>query len=187
MKRKRKRPPLKLSVSAANGKQQRVVRVDRGEVFHVDRIDTDSDRSRQHYINRLAATLERDPAELAFLHKSLVRKAEEADKVVEAVATKAALDLANESLAAASDSRDLPEIDPRRIVRPERFIVPEANGLTVPILTSADGKPVGKWVNYIHYADGHREPLPVVASHQSRRCRIIVRPPAACSTRDRRR
>jgi hypothetical protein len=160
MKRRRKGPKFKVSVSAADGKQQRVVRVDRGEVFHVDRFDTDSDRSRRRFINRLADMLGRDPAKLAFLHKALVHKAEEADKAVEAAANEAALDTAKQSLAAAPDSRDLSEIDPGRIVRPERFIVPEANGLTVPILTSADGKPIGKWVNYILHADGRRERCP---------------------------
>lgn len=49
------------------------------------------------------------------------------------------------------------ELERYDIVRPERFITPEVNGLAVPVLGVADGKPIGRWRVYLHWADGKRE------------------------------
>lgn len=48
------------------------------------------------------------------------------------------------------------EIDASRIVRPERFITAEVSGLAVPTVTAIAGKPAGRWVWYLHWADGRR-------------------------------
>ena len=49
------------------------------------------------------------------------------------------------------------ELDVSRIVRPERFVVPEVSGLTVAVPTLCDGRPVGRWMLYLRWADGTRE------------------------------
>lgn len=49
------------------------------------------------------------------------------------------------------------EIDVSRVVRPERFITSDFNGLTVPAMTLCDDKPAGRWLLYFAWADGRRE------------------------------
>ena len=53
------------------------------------------------------------------------------------------------------------EIDASRIIRPERFIVPEASGLAVPTMTTAGDKVQGRWQLFIRWASGKRERRPL--------------------------
>ncbi len=50
-----------------------------------------------------------------------------------------------------------PELDLSRIVRPERFIAPAVSGLAVPLFAEIAGRPVGRWVLMLQWADGRRE------------------------------
>lgn len=61
---------------------------------------------------------------------------------------------------ASSDAESF-EVDPGCIVRPERFILPEVSGLTVPTVTIRDGKPAGQWKLYLRWANGQREEMPL--------------------------
>lgn len=56
------------------------------------------------------------------------------------------------------------EIDVSQIVRPERFIVPEVSGLAVPTRVIDDGRPAGRWLLYLRWADGRRECRPMGAT-----------------------
>ncbi|MDA1055007.1 MAG: hypothetical protein O3C40_31680 [Planctomycetota bacterium] len=56
-----------------------------------------------------------------------------------------------------TDAAELPEIDTSRIVRPERFISPEVSSLAIPTMTELDGRPVGRMLLYLRWADGRRE------------------------------
>ncbi len=49
------------------------------------------------------------------------------------------------------------ELDVSRIVRPERFIVPEVSGLSVATPILINGKPAGRWRLYLCWANGKRE------------------------------
>jgi hypothetical protein len=55
--------------------------------------------------------------------------------------------------------QDLPELDTTAIIRPERFIRLEVSGLAVPTMAVASGRPVGRWLLYLQWADGRRELL----------------------------
>ena len=59
---------------------------------------------------------------------------------------------------------DAAEIDVSRLVRPERFILPEVCGLAVPTMMVIGDKPVGRWALHLQWADGRRErrPMPQV-------------------------
>lgn len=59
---------------------------------------------------------------------------------------------------------ELPEIDTSRIVRPERFIAPEVSALAIPTMTESDGRPVGRMLLYLRWADGRRESLAMPTS-----------------------
>lgn len=52
---------------------------------------------------------------------------------------------------------DLQELDAGHIVRPERIITPELSALAVPTMTTRDGRPVGRWLQYLRWPDGRRE------------------------------
>lgn len=55
------------------------------------------------------------------------------------------------------DLADQPEIDVSRIIRPERFILPEVSGIAIPKLTAVGDRVVGRWQWYLRWADGTRE------------------------------
>jgi len=52
---------------------------------------------------------------------------------------------------------DAAEIDVSRLIRPERFILPEVSGLAVPTMMVIGDKPVGRWLLHLQWADGRRE------------------------------
>jgi hypothetical protein len=83
-------------------------------------------------------------------------------KLVDAELLRLAADLAGRADATPLDASHLGEIDVSSIVRPERFIRPEVSGLTVPTMADLAGKPVGRWLTYLRWADGRRQcrPLP---------------------------
>jgi hypothetical protein len=83
-------------------------------------------------------------------------------KAVDAELLRLAADLASRPEAKPVDASQLGEIDVSSIVRPERFIRPEVSGLTVPTMADLAGKPVGRWLTYLGWADGRRQcrPLP---------------------------
>jgi hypothetical protein len=58
---------------------------------------------------------------------------------------------------AAQQAGDLPEIDVRRVVRPELFHTATVSGLTVPIINDAGGKLLARWRTYLRWASGKRE------------------------------
>lgn len=69
-------------------------------------------------------------------------------------------ELTADSAAPATDVADA-EIDVSAVVRPERFIRSEVSGLAVPTTTQIDGKPVGRYMLYLRWADGRREARPL--------------------------
>jgi len=50
-----------------------------------------------------------------------------------------------------------PEVDLSRIIRPERFILPEGNGVAIPTMTATGDRVAGRWSLYVRWADGRRE------------------------------
>lgn len=87
------------------------------------------------------------------------------------------LALAAKPIAPAADGA--PEIDVSRIVRPERFILPEVSGLTVPTVAMRDGKPAGRWMLYLRWADGRREVTPLPPSVEIGGKAVFVHPEPA--------
>lgn len=51
-----------------------------------------------------------------------------------------------------------------RIVRPERFILPEVSGISVPTVVDRDGELTGQWRLYLRWATGNRESRPLPRS-----------------------
>lgn len=49
------------------------------------------------------------------------------------------------------------ELDVSCIVRPELFHVPDVSGFAIPTAMITGGKPVGRWLHYLRWADGRRE------------------------------
>lgn len=76
---------------------------------------------------------------------------------VEAELLRLAADLATQHANAPAEAEALIELDVSSIVRPERFITPEVSGLTVPTMMTAAGRPVGRWLLFLRWADGRRE------------------------------
>ncbi len=82
-------------------------------------------------------------------------------EAVESELLKMAADLAAKPESPAADFGDAPELDTSRIVRPERFIMPEVSGVAVPSMTSLGDKVRGRWLLYLRWADGQREKRPL--------------------------
>ncbi|MCC7086399.1 MAG: hypothetical protein IT427_15470 [Pirellulales bacterium] len=146
-------PAIMLSVAPSNGKPQRIVESRAGEVVYRDSFDPNSAASRRRFIAALANKLAVDPAELGAVDGQIIAVADAADAALE-------LALANEaaqSQTAPPTIATYPEVDPSRIVRPERFIAPLASGLSVPVRSEIDGHIVGRWLIYVRHADGRRE------------------------------
>ena len=53
------------------------------------------------------------------------------------------------------------EVDASRIIRPERIITPEVSGFSIPTMTAAGDKVLGRWEAYLRWADGRREKRPL--------------------------
>jgi hypothetical protein len=71
------------------------------------------------------------------------------------------------------------ELGDGRVVRPERFILPDVSGLTVPRRIVRGGEPVSEWMLYLRWQDGRQEamPLPEVLSVGGERVFFSTRPP----------
>jgi hypothetical protein len=77
-------------------------------------------------------------------------------KAVDAELLQLAADLASKPDEPQADA-DAAEIDVSRLVRPERFILPDVSGLAVPTMIVIGDKPAGRWQLYLRWADGRRE------------------------------
>lgn len=56
-----------------------------------------------------------------------------------------------------ADFGELAELDTSRIIRPERFVLPEVSGLAIPTMTPAGDGVAGRWLVYLRWQDGKRE------------------------------
>jgi hypothetical protein len=140
-----------LSVAPANGKPQRVVdaHID-GQSFR-DTFDTNSERSRRRFIDKVAQRFKLDRNDLVGLDLELVELADAADAEVECQAAA----LAASSVAAQAGIG--PELDVSRIIRPERFITPVVSGISVAAIGGDLGQPTPQWRLYLRSASGRRE------------------------------
>jgi hypothetical protein len=75
-------------------------------------------------------------------------------ETIEAEMLRFAADLASKP---ENSQADAAEIDVSRLVRPERFVLPEVCGLAVPTIMLLGDKPVGRWALHLQWADGRRE------------------------------
>lgn len=135
-----------------------------GDVVACERLDLARGKGRQQFIQALRDLLGDDA------HHLLDAEAVERD-----LATAAA------TLAAppkAAPPAEVVELGDGRVVRPERFILPQVSGLTVPRRIVRGGEPVSEWMLYLRWQDGSREamPLPEVLSVDGERVFIAPRP-----------
>jgi len=79
----------------------------------------------------------------------------------------------------AAPPAEVVELGDGRVVRPERFILPDVSGLAVPRRVDRGGEVVSEWMLYLRWQDGRREaiPLPEVLPVGSERIFITPRPP----------
>lgn len=79
----------------------------------------------------------------------------------------------------AAPAEEAVELGDGRVVRPERFILPDVSGLAVPRRILRGGEPVSEWMLYLRWKDGRREslPLPDVLNIGGERVFIAPRPP----------
>lgn len=114
-----------------------------GEVVLLERLDLADPKQRAKFARRLHQKAKIAPAQT---ERELVRFASEW------------IDSHNSD--AETDARqapDAPELDAREIVRPERFILPELSGLSVPAMVPAGDQVIGQWWCYLRWRDGRRE------------------------------
>jgi hypothetical protein len=136
-----------------------------GEVVACERLDLAKGKQRQQFIEDL-----RD------------RLGEDACLLLDAEAVEQQLAAAGADLAAppkAAPPAEVVELGDGRVVRPERFILPDVSGLAVPRRIVRGGEPVSEWMLYLRWRDGRREamPLPEVVSVAGERVFIAPRPP----------
>ncbi len=110
------------------------------EVLALDKLDALSAGARERFANGLCK--DRRGIDRAEVDRHLLRIAHE-------------LQTGKDGQTGRADSAG--ELDISRIVRPERFIVPEVSGLSVATPTLINGKPAGRWRLYLHWTDGKRE------------------------------
>jgi hypothetical protein len=113
----------------------------RGEVVHLDTINLASAKQRQRFVSDVIAKVPALQERCAELEQELLNLS--AQPTDEARPDQAA--------------GDLRELDISRIVRPEQFFTSEVSGLAVPVGVSEGGKPIGKWMLHLRWADGRRE------------------------------
>jgi hypothetical protein len=136
-----------------------------GEVVTCERLDLAKGKERQRFISDL-----RD------------RLGEDAFHLLDAEAVERDLSAMAADLAAppkASPPAEVVELGDGRVVRPERFILPDVSGLAVPRRIVKGGEPVSEWLLLLRWADGRREamPLPEVLTLDGERVFIAPRPP----------
>lgn len=136
-----------------------------GEVVTCERLDLARGKERQKFIETLRDRLGEDAY--------LLLDAE----VVERDLASLAAGLAAPPKAA--PPAEVVELGDGRVVRPERFILPQLSGLTVPRRIVRGGEPVSEWMLYLRWQDGSREamPLPEVLSVDGERVFFSTRPP----------
>lgn len=136
-----------------------------GEVVACERFDLARGKERQQFLDALRDRLGEDACHLL-----------DAGAVEQQLAG-AAADLAAPPPAPAP--ADVVELGDGRLVRPERFILPDVSGLAVPRRIVRGGEPVSEWMLYLRWRDGKREalPLPEVLTVDGEQVFITPRPP----------
>jgi len=110
------------------------------EVIEVEKLDATKPKQRQAFV------------------ETLCNGCPEVDaKALCAALLSIAAELASKPDPAVVDLDALPEIDVSHILRPERLITADVSGLSVPTMTMQDGRPVGRWLLYLRWANGRRE------------------------------
>jgi len=135
-----------------------------GEVVACEKFDIAKGKERQKFIEDLRDRLGDDAFHLL--------DAEAAERGLAEMAA----DLAAPLKAAPAE---VVELGDGRVVRPERFILPDVSGLAVPRRIDRGGEIVTEWMLYLRWQDGRREmlPLPEVLPVGSERIFISPRPP----------
>ena len=111
-----------------------------GEVIALQKLDVTNPKHRTDFAKRLCEG--RKGIDAAAMEAELLRLAEE---------------LTNKLDKPQADT-DAAEIDVSRLVRPERFILPEVSGLAVPTMTVLGDRPDGAITSlYLKWANGQRE------------------------------
>ena len=140
-------------------------RLTSGEVVACEKFDLAKGKERQRFIEDLRDRLGEDAYHLL--------DAEAVERDLSAMAA----DLAASPKAA--PPAEVVELGDGRVVRPERFILPDVSGLAVPRRIDRGGEIVSEWMLHLRWRDGTREviPLPEVLSVGSERVFITPRPP----------
>jgi hypothetical protein len=140
-----------------------------GEVVACERLDLARGKERQKFIAALCDRLGEDAERLL-----------DAESVEQQLA-EAAADLASPPPPRLSAPADVVELGDGQVSRPERLILPDVSGLTVPRRIVRGGEPVSEWMLYLRWQDGRREamPLPEVLTVGGERVFIAPRPPDA--------
>jgi hypothetical protein len=136
-----------------------------GEVVTSDKFDLARKPLRQKFVTDLRGMLGEDAYHLL-----------DADAVEQQLAEAAAGLAAPPKPAAVADTVELGD---GRVVRPERFILPDVSGLAVPRRILRDGEPTTDWQMLLRWSDGRREamPLPDVLSVDGEQVFVCPRPP----------
>lgn len=136
-----------------------------GEVVACEKFDLAKGKERQKFIETIRDRLGEDAYHLL-----------DAEAAESGLAEMAA-DLAAPQKAALP--AEAVELGDGRVVRPERFILPDVSGLAVPRRIVRGGEPVSEWMLYLRWQDGRREamPLPEVLTATGERVFIAPRPP----------
>ena len=136
-----------------------------GEVVACEKFDLAIGKERRKFIEALSDRLGEDARHLLD------------EEAVERDLAAMAADLAAPPKAA--PPAEVVELGDGRVVRPERFILPDVSGLAVPRRIDRGGQIVSEWMLYLRWRDGRREamPLPEVLPVGSERIFITPRPP----------
>lgn len=123
-----------------NGKGTMTARRGETAIFH-DEVNLSKLDSRKQFADRLVAACPGVPRDV--IESELMRQG--ADRT------------ANSAKPTGNGSSPLGEVDAANVVRPERFILPDANGICIPYLSDNGGAVVGRWKLYLQWDDGRRE------------------------------
>ena len=136
-----------------------------GEVVACEKFDLAKGKERQRFIEDLRDRLGNDAFHLL--------DAEAVERDLSAMAA----DLA--APPKASPPAEVVELGDGRVVRPERFILPDVSGLAVSRRIDRGGEVICEWVLYLRWQDGTREAMsmPEVLPVGSERIFITPRPP----------
>jgi hypothetical protein len=121
-----------------DGKKQRVRLSLDGNLLFVDTLDPSSASARKKLID--AAKAKFDGLDRDKLEAQLMKLAEASDGLT---------------------SLMLPEVDIRRVVRPELFHTRDVSGITVPVMLDGAVELIPRWRTHLRWADGRREVMDV--------------------------